>query len=143
MIKIVGELVVNGDTMELAQGIRQENYKVNTPSKYQKHLGKDPFISEQLSEMLGCRPERVDYVFFSSKEGAEPHVDKLSLSQYEEKTILIPLILPNGTSKLIVDGWTHELGYFLCYEFNHTQIHSLELEDKDSGCVLIMAAVLK
>lgn len=142
MIKLVGELMVDFQTMCYAQSIREENYKVNTPSKYQKHCGNDSFIINQLVEIINRDYSLINYVFFSCKEGAEPHTDKLNLSRFDEKTVVIPLILPNGKSRLLVEDETCELQHFLCYEFDHTKVHSLILDDTTSGCVLIMATAL-
>lgn len=143
MINLVGKIKVNAHVMGVAQSIREENYKVNTPSKYHKHQGKDYTTIQQLSNLFNCGEGYVDYVYFSSKEGAEAHVDKLSLSKFEDDTIIVPLILPRGKSRLKVGDSIMILEPLLAYKFKHTTIHSLELEDTESGCVLIMAAVLR
>jgi hypothetical protein len=143
MIKVVGNIIVGAEVMGIAQSIREQNYKVNTPSKYHKHTGNNHPVIYQLSGMFDCDFNKVDYVYFSSKEGAEPHTDQLSLSKYEEDTILIPLILPRGISTLEVGEWAVTLEPLLAYRFKHTDIHSLKLQDTESGCVMIMAAVLK
>lgn len=143
MIDLMGKLRVNDYVMDLAQSIREDNYRVNTPSKYHKYQGNCYETIQQLSDLFNCGESSIDYVYFSSKEGAEPHVDKLNLLKFEEDTIIIPLILPRGKSTLRVGGSSTTLEPLLAYKFKHTIIHSLELEDTESGCVLIMAAVLK
>lgn len=53
----------------------------------------------------------------------------------------MPLILPKGVSTLVAQGVRVQAELFHVYEFNHEEVHALELEDTESGCVVVMVAV--
>lgn len=53
----------------------------------------------------------------------------------------MPLILPKGVSTLVAQGARVQAELFRVYEFNHEEVHALELEDTESGCVVVMVAV--
>lgn len=129
-----------------AEGIKFENYKTNTPKKFQKHedLSVDGEIfKKQLGDVIGINHESLDWVFFSVCEGAEPHVDILDDNKFTDTTYVVPIILPKGVSRITAEEVVLEVDLNKVYEFDHTKTHSMILEDTNSGCVVVMAAVLK
>jgi hypothetical protein len=147
MIRFHGTVEIPAEAVQYADGIKQENYKVNTPAEFQVRVlpGCKPML-DQLATLTGQPRERMDAVYFSCPMGSEPHTDKLNLKKFENTTFIIPVILPDLRKHrvtLLTAGCTDavlEVGGV--YEFDHTQTHSLTVGD-DSGCVLIMVALLK
>ena len=142
-IKYHGHIDVPANIVAHANTIRFENYKTNTPAKFQKHFddeAKNEVFKQQLSALMNIDPDNLDYVYFSVCQGAEPHTDQLDPHQFADITYIIPVILPQGDSVITAlnDSATVELGGV--YSFNHTETHSMILEDNESGCVVIMAA---
>jgi hypothetical protein len=141
-----GKVKVGKELIEYAETIKHENYKVNTPKKFQINTvnteASKKFI-KKLAQKVNLRKSKLDYVFFSVKEGAEPHVDGLNPSKFTGTTYVIPIILPEGKSVITAEGESQEVKLFNVYEFDHTKMHSMELEDTDSGCVVIMVAELR
>jgi len=133
------EIVANADT------IKFENYKTNTPAKFQIRRidGADVEMLFNVSMAVGVAVNKLDYVYFSVCRGAEPHVDLLDPTVFEPKTYVIPVVLPSGRSVITAEDETAEVELFNMYEFNHEKIHSMTLEDNESGCVVIMIAVKK
>jgi hypothetical protein len=73
--------------------------------------------------------------------GAEPHTDLLDPAVFEDTTYVIPVILPTGTSIITAEDVYVVTQPGHVYEFDHTKLHSMVLEDTSSGCVVIMVAV--
>jgi hypothetical protein len=138
-----GIIEVDDEIVKNSNAIKYQNYQVNTPKKFQ--IGKLPETSfmKRLSEMVGVSDKIMDYVYFSVCKGAEPHIDLLDPLKFESRTFVIPVILPSGLSKITAENETKIVSLNHVYEFNHEKIHSMELEDTISGCVVIMVAVKK
>ncbi len=129
-----------------AEIIKHDNYKTNTPVRFQKHadMSEDgELFKRQLSKAVGVAVEKLDWVFFSVCQGATPHVDKLDESKFTDTTFVIPIILPSGSSKITAEEEVVVVELNRVYEFDHTKVHSMTLEDIESGCVVVMAAVIK
>lgn len=129
-----------------ADAIKHLNYKTTTPAKFQKNtltedIAKD--LMDDISIKIGVDRSKLDYVYFSAARGAEPHVDLLDGNKFEDRTFVIPVILPKGASVLTAedDNAVAELGHI--YEFNHEKTHGMTVEDSESGCVVIMVAIKK
>jgi hypothetical protein len=90
-----------------------------------------------------CKKESLDFVYFSVCKGAEPHTDLLSPEKFEDTTYVVPVILPRGQSIITAENWKSEVCVGGIYEFDHTKVHSMTLEDLESGCVVVMVAVKK
>ena len=86
---------------------------------------------------------KLDFVYFSVCKGAAPHIDLLDKNKFEPTTFVVPIILPNGESIITAEDERIVVELNNIYEFNHEKIHSMVLEDTESGCVVIMVAVLK
>lgn len=131
---------------EHCYSIKHQNYKVNKPTRFQKHtvLGDDdaPSMSKffaDLSNMMMVHPDRIDCVYFSAPEGAEPHVDQLNPSEFEGRTWLIPVVVPPKFTTLRVGEDTAIIERFRPYMFDHGIEHELTVQDT-SGCVMLMVA---
>jgi hypothetical protein len=144
MIKDLGVVAVPAAVIEAAASIKLQNYKTNTPKRFQVqplHERGAWELMQQLAVLAQVPQERLDFVYFSVCKGAEPHVDALDWTVFEPRTLVVPIILPSGTSTITANGDTivAKLGHV--YEFNHELLHSMELEDTESGCVVVMVAV--
>ncbi len=64
-------------------------------------------------------------------------------NKYEDTTYVIPVILPGGKSVITAESASVEVSLGGVYEFDHTKIHSMTLEDTESGCVVVMVAIKK
>lgn len=135
--------------------IKHQNYRIRDTGGYVK----TPFLEypqateflTELSSLLAIPVEQLDAVAFSCPDGADTHVDKLDGNRFESITYLIPMILPSSLTtfhvRLESDLNLHvalrpdDLG--LVIAFDHTQPHGLEVSDNQSGCVLLMVAVIK
>jgi hypothetical protein len=128
-----------------ADTIKLLNYKTTTPAKFRKNELTEELAGpmlDELADIIGVPKDRLDYVYFSCCRGAEPHTDQLPRERFGPMTYIIPVILPKFGSALITAGIVSkvvEVGGV--YMFNHEQIHSMTLEDNESGCVVIMVAV--
>jgi len=87
-------------------------------------------------------------VYFSVCKGAEEHTDALSPETFLNDTYVIPVILPNGVSRIhtrrLENDYmeeTVEVELGRVYHFDHTKPHSMTLEDTESGFVVVMVAV--
>lgn len=145
MNKIVrhGPIEVPSTVVENAEKIKYENYKTNTPAKFQIRDETDINLKMHISRRIGVAFSKLDFVYFSVCKGAEPHVDLLDPAVFEPRTFVIPVILPGGKSVITAEDEKVVVELNHVYEFNHEKIHSMELEDTDSGCVVIMVAVKK
>lgn len=139
-IAIPETIVCNAETIKFA------NYKTNTPKKFQVCAfddEEDTTFLRRIAKNLGIDKARLDFVYFSVCKGAEPHVDLLDPAIFEPKTFVIPVILPRGNSVITAEDEQTVVKLNHIYEFNHEKIHSMKLEDNESGCVVIMVAVKK
>lgn len=145
MINIInhGAIYVPDTVVKNADLIKFENYKTNTPGKFQVHNESDAILLAELSDKLGIPFKSLDFVYFSVCKGAEPHVDLLDPNVFEPRTFVIPVILPHGKSVITAEDESVEVELNYMYEFNHERTHSMQLEDNESGCVVIMVAVKK
>jgi hypothetical protein len=146
MITKYGKVVVPIQLIDIADSIKLENYKTNTPAKFQKHtdvssVGK--IFTQDLGSLVSEDPSKIDWVFFSVCQGAEPHTDQLDPNVFEDITYIIPIILPTKISTITAQQDKAEVSLFEVYKFDHTKTHSMELQDTESGCVVIMAGILK
>lgn len=138
-----GTISVPQFILEAANEIKTENYKVNTPTRYQRNvISEGTTVEIQIGNIAMVSPSIIDWTFFSVCSGAEPHIDTL-LPHLTDTTYVIPIILPKGKSMITVDGESVEVELDTVYQFDHTKIHSMELEDTESGCVVIMAGIKK
>lgn len=147
-IKNHGRVDIPQEMVEVAESIKYQNYKVNTPSKFQVNEFDGVFAShlflERLQDILMINDIcRLNYVYFSCSQGAEEHVDSLDPEEFTSTTLLIPIILPKGKSVITSEDEQAVVQLNTIYEFNHEKPHSMILEDTDSGCVVIMVAVRK
>jgi hypothetical protein len=137
-----GAVSIPAAVREHSETIKFENYKTNTPAKFQvRSLAGDDELMESLSSLIGIPREKLDFVYFSVCRGAEPHTDQLSPTKFEDTTYVIPVILPRGRSVITAESAEVVVGVGGVYEFDHTKVHSMRLEDVESGCVVVMVAV--
>lgn len=144
MIKDLGAVAVPWAVREVADSVKLQSYKTNTPKRFQVqplHAEAAGIMLEELSELVRVRQDRLDFVYFSVCKGAEPHVDLLDPVLFEPRTFVVPVILPKGISTITVEGERAQVFLNHVYEFNHERLHSMELEDIESGCVVVMVAV--
>ncbi len=146
-IKNVGKVVLTSHMTLAADEIKYENYKVNSPYKYKKHVQDvtvGSWFETQLAELINVDKRKIGWVFFSACKGAEPHVDMLDENKFHDTTYVVPVILPKkGKAVITAEGDSMEVSVGEVYQFDHTKIHSMLLDDTQSGCVVIMAAILK
>lgn len=143
-IKFHGIMEIPKSVTKHADSIKFENYKTNTPTKFQiRTLKGCDELMDSLSNLIGISKDQLDFVYFSVCKGAEPHVDQLNPDKFEDTTFVIPVILPKGKSIIKAEDEESEVQLGGVYQFDHTKIHSMTLEDNESGCVVIMVAVLK
>lgn len=145
MIKYHGQVQIPMELISHSKKIKFENYKVNKPSRAQiKHkLTEYMEFTEDLKNIIGLPNANLDFVYFSCCKGAEPHVDQLPSEKFEDTTFVVPTILPTGKSIITAEDVEMEVQIGGVYEFDHTKIHSMELEDTESGCVVVMVAIKK
>ncbi len=143
-IKVHGKVCIPQSVLDHADTIKKENYKTNTPAKFQiRSLTGGGELMESLSKLINVPKNRLDFVYFSVCKGAEPHTDLLNPDKFEDTTYVIPVILPSGKSVITAEDEEAEVNLGEVYEFDHTKIHSMVLEDIESGCVVIMVAIRK
>jgi hypothetical protein len=144
MIISHGTVSIPQTVLDYAEGIKYENYKTNTPTKFQiRSLVGGDELMEILSQRINISRNKLDFVYFSVCKGAEPHTDRLSIKKFEDTTYVIPVILPKGKSIITAEEEEKEVELGGVYQFDHTKVHSMVLEDTESGCVVVMVAVLK
>lgn len=148
MFTELGRFDVPAELRAAAEQIKHQNYKTNTPKQFRVlplHEQGCELLKAQIAAALSKPIDRIDFVYFSACKGAEPHTDLLDPAKYEPLTVTIPIILPKGLSLLVL----HDMGLEVELEldhgiaFNHEQTHELVLEDLESGCVVVMASVLR
>lgn len=143
MIKKHRTITIPDGVIKISESIKMENYKTNTPSAFQKHYDLRSFdeVAEQIADIAGVSSEKIDWVFFSASQGAEPHIDDLPEGKFTDTTFVVPIILPTGESVITSEDDYAVVELNRVYEFDHTKVHSMTLEDTESGCVVIMAAI--
>lgn len=124
---------------QVANSIKLQNYKVNSPTKFQKYRNPLSMFSYMLSSVLGSK---VDWVLFSCCNGAEEHTDKLDTDIYGTMTYIIPVIVPEKGAVLHHSGGSVDISEGSVYEINHQLPHSLDVNSYD-GCVLVMASKIE
>lgn len=142
MITYHGNIDVPTSIVSHADTIKLENYKTNTPAKFRKHFTNqvlDTMFEITLAEVMGIDHNQLDYVYFSVCKGAEPHTDQLDPLKFSDTTYVIPVILPEGDSVIHARDENETVVLGGIYSFDHTETHSMTLDDTDSGCVVIMA----
>lgn len=139
-IQCHGKILVHDEIVLNADKIKYEHYRVNTPSRFQTHSDINQEFKLALASKVNTAVENLDFVYFSVCQGAEPHVDQLDSQIFKAKTYVIPVILPQGTSTITAEDETVAVKLNHIYEFNHERVHSMQLEDTTSGCVVIMVA---
>ncbi len=145
-INNLGEVQLSSHMTLAADAIKFENYKVNSPYQYKIHpqdVTIGSWFEDQLSTLINVDKSKIDWVFFSVCNGAEPHTDMLNPDKFHDTTYVVPIILPKGKSVITAEDEKMEVKIGSVYQFDHTKTHSMELEDTKSGCVVIMAALLK
>lgn len=142
-IQCHGEIAVPDELVSNADTIKFQHYKVNTPSRFQKRSDIDTEFKKRLAAKIGLDFETLDFVYFSVCKGAEPHVDQLDPAIFTSRTFVIPVILPRGNSIITAEDQREIVKLNHVYEFNHERVHSMEVEDTESGCVVIMVAEKK
>lgn len=119
-----------------AKRISKENHNISNPKKYIKHHGDNSEFKESIRKHIGSDRE-IDYVLFSSKNGAEEHVDT-HLKHLDIFTWIIPIIVPRDAI-LIHSGGTTPLGVGKPVRINHQKPHQL-IATEGEDCVLAMAS---
>jgi hypothetical protein len=139
-ISIPKSIIAHADTIKL------DNYKTNTPKTFQKvsQVTQDGLsLMKELGKLVDVPAEKLDYVYFSVCKGAVEHVDELPEGKFTDTTFVIPVILPKGKSIITALNEQAEVSVGKVYEFDHTQPHSMILEDNESGCTVLMVAILQ
>lgn len=145
-MKIINHGIINipQTIIDNAETIKLENYKTNTPKKFQiRKFDDNSEMMYRLSNIINISEESLDFVYFSVCKGAEPHIDLLDPNVFKSRTFVIPVILPRGKSIITAEDEKIEAKLNNIYEFNHEKVHSMELEDIESGCVVIMVTTRK
>lgn len=125
-VTIPASIIAHADTIKL------DNYKTNTPKTFQKvaKVTQDGLsLMAELGELVGVPADKLDYVYFSVCKGAVEHVDELPEGKFTDTTFVIPVILPTGKSVITA--------------LDHTTRHSMLLDDNESGCTVLMVAILQ
>lgn len=122
--------------IDFANTIKEENHNILNPKIYLKHRLEDPIFEHELKKLINC--EKVDFVLFSSRSGAEEHVDT-HLTHLDIYTYIIPVILPKEEVVLIADKKEYILSIGKPVMINHQTPHSLVVKN-DSPIVLVMAS---
>lgn len=124
--------------VEFAKTIIDENHNVLNPKIYLKHRFENKEFEESLKKLIGC--DKVDWVLFSSRSGAEEHVDT-HLKHLDVFTYIIPVIMDYDNLVIlnVSDYKTTLLEEGFAYKINHQIPHSLTVTN-DSPLVLVMAS---
>lgn len=132
------------DLIEAAEMIKEQNHSTDTGEYIKHHIsrGCNKELFNHVASISGVDVHTLDAVLFSCIEGAKPHVDKLNLLEFEDTTFIVPVLLPLGSVVLNVGESSSQVDMNHIYEFNHTVIHSLDVEHR-TGCVVIMFAISK
>lgn len=144
MITHHGTVSIPEAVIAAADPIRMLNYRTTTPARFRKNaLTADiaDGLMDEISQRIGVARERLDYVYFSAAQGAEPHTDLLDPAVFTSHTYVIPVILPDGRTIITAENARMQVELGGIYEFDHERIHSMSVEDPTSGCVVIMVAI--
>jgi hypothetical protein len=146
MIRFYGTIDIPFQVINAADEIKHLNYRTTTPVRFRKNALTPDIaggLMSTLAEFIGVTVDRLDYVYFSVARGAEPHVDALDPEKFTSHTWVIPVILPKGHTIIHAehDSMVAKVGGV--YEFNHERVHSMHVEDTESGCVVIMVTLKK
>lgn len=127
----------NLEIENFAKTIIDENHNILNPKIYLKHRIENKKFEEDLKVLIDT--DKVDYVLFSSRSGAEEHIDK-HLTHLDIYTYIIPIILPNAKVELITkNNGNHFLALYQPIKINHQEPHSLKVIT-DEPLVLVMAS---
>jgi len=139
----MGQVVVPQSVIDHADTIKYENYKTNKPLAFKKHVVEPSYEAffKEIASLIQCEPEVLDIVYFSVCKGAKPHTDQLDPNKFTYTTYVIPVILPTGESYITCNDEKRTVELFNMYRFNHAQVHSMTLEDNESGCVVLMIGI--
>lgn len=130
-------MIIPETITSFAKTIIDENHNILNPKVYLKHRIHDDSFEKQLKELIDT--EHVDYVLFSSRSGAETHIDT-HLTHLDIHTFIIPIILPSTVAILEYDcGNKAILQIGIPVKINHQLPHSL-IVFNDEPCVLVMAS---
>lgn len=146
MIKFHGVMAVPARVIDAADEIKHLNYRTTTPVRFRKNTLTPDIAGGLIADLacvIGVEAHRLDYVYFSVCRGAEPHVDALDPQKFTDHTWVIPVILPAGESVITAEDHSMVVQVGGVYEFNHERVHSMTVEDQESGCVVIMVALKK
>lgn len=145
MIRDLGPVPLPAEAVAYAERVKRESYATNTPAEFQvRELAGSAALADAIAVRAGLlagERARLDLVYFSCCRGAEPHVDRLP--RFEPRTWVVPLVLPPGRAVLRAGEDARDAVLGVVYQFDHTQVHSLELDDAESGCVFAMAALVR
>lgn len=144
MIMYHGIVSIPNSVIEAAEPIKMLNYKTTTPAKFRKNYLTEDIageLMEEIAERINIAKHRLDYVYFSVAQGAEPHTDLLDPELFTSTTFVIPVILPSGRTVIEAGKGRKVVEVGGIYEFNHEETHSMTVEDTASGCVVIMVAI--
>lgn len=144
MITTHGTVEIPPAVIAAAHPIRMLNYKTTTPARFRKNaLTQDIALGlmDDIADRIGVERDRLDYVYFSAAQGAEPHTDLLDPEIFTPHTYVIPVILPEGRTVITAETAQMDVELGGIYEFNHEREHSMSVDDTESGCVLIMVAI--
>lgn len=131
--------------LEVAEQVKHQNNKVNTPSKFQKH----PLIAQEhnevrswIAERLGVDKEKVDFVYFSASWGAEEHTDLLDPHIFTGVTVILPILVDEQAGAVFhIQEYSLPLEKGKAYMFNHEIPHSITVKEGGHGVVVIMASI--
>jgi hypothetical protein len=154
-IQYMGQCFPSRDILIYADSIKHDNYKTSTIKQFRRRFplmdGMELFL-QQIALRIVDMPEirkltgtllQLEPVFFSVSQGCEEHTDELDPEVYTNTTVVIPLVVPEGKCELTVDGDSLNLVRNGIYLFQHDRPHSLQLDDKTSGCTVLMIAIKK
>ena len=132
------KITVPVEVIEFTKTIMDENHNVLNPKVYLKHRFENEEFEESLKKLIGC--DKVDWVLFSSRSGAEEHVDT-HLKHLDIYTYIIPVVMDYDNITILneCDYGSTLLEEGFAYRINHQEPHSLSVTN-DSPLVLCMAS---
>lgn len=142
-VVVHGTVEVPEAVLNNAQEIRHENYRTNTPRKFQKHNEVHAQLKQAIAQAVGEPVVNIDFVYFSVAKGAEEHVDALDPTVYTSRTFIVPVVLPEGDNFITAQGQKFQISTGVVYEINHELPHSMQVANEVDGAVVIMASCLK
>lgn len=122
---------------EFANTIINENHNILNPKVYLKHRIENKEFEQDLKELINT--DKVDYVLFSSRSGAEEHIDT-HLTHLDIYTYIIPIILTTSKVELTTkNNGNYFLELYKPIKINHQEPHALKVTT-DEPLVLVMAS---